>query len=98
MKAVANNDEQWLQNIYFIGAREVNIKVGLFLRFQRQLKIVSVKSIQLQPFRQTVQMLYFIHYQAFHSAILHFQATWKYCPLSIKFLRKRTVNNPTNFL
>ena len=48
MKAVANNDEQQLQNIYFICAREVNIKVGFFLLFQRQLKIVGVKFIQLQ--------------------------------------------------
>ncbi len=51
MKVVANNEEQQLQNMYFIGAREVIIKVGLFLRFQRQLKIVGIKFIQLQSFR-----------------------------------------------
>ena len=62
MKVVANNEEQQLQNMYFIGAREVIIKVGLFLRFQRQLKIVGIKFIQLQFFSLNISLSNVIFY------------------------------------
>lgn len=89
-----------LRNIYFVGATEVNIKVGIFLRFQRQLKmwVLGLSSFNLCAKHFFIKR--YLLYITKHFTPLYFtlsRATCKDCPLPIQFSKKRKFNNTTNF-